>query len=503
MTVREYIGARYVPLFMGDWDNSNTYEPLSIVQYQGNSYTSRQYVPTGIEITNETYWANTGNYNAQIEAYRQEVEAYDNRIEAIEDALPISEFDSTNTVDARFDTIEANGWVTNARIADGSVLSAKIGTGSVITSKIGDGNVTDLKLDPAGLKSFVSNKKHIAVYCGNSFALGTGATDGNAGIFNRTKHLFDEAYLFWDDGIGFDEYTGHGSTHTFNQMVENAKASADFNNNDVTEFIFISAMGDTRAVCENSNFVNLASTLNNVRTNFPNAQVYIYYAEITGTKTVQSSYSNRYAFAQLRTHLVFNFYAATYNYVYLGWRGWNINFDTTFTSADNYHPNNNGYITLSNFFIKAIRDKRTIYKTKSGSVQYGSYQTIHYRMDDPLHGVARMESVTAASNPSFTGNSTFSLAQFWNPTASDSDPCFYPVCFDHGVIFATKLDANQNNLYSAMKMNAVLSTASGNCLLNVTPMQNVSSDNVNVTTYAGMGFTLPINMWIDSSLAIS
>lgn len=80
MTVREYIGARYVPLFMGEWSSENTYEPLSVVQYQGNSYTSRQFVPTGIDILNETFWANTGNYNAQVEAYRQEVLSFNNRI---------------------------------------------------------------------------------------------------------------------------------------------------------------------------------------------------------------------------------------------------------------------------------------------------------------------------------------------------------------------------------------------------------------------------------------
>ena len=51
MTVREYIGARYVPLFMGDWDNTVSYEPLSIVNHQGDSYTSRQSVPVGIDIS--------------------------------------------------------------------------------------------------------------------------------------------------------------------------------------------------------------------------------------------------------------------------------------------------------------------------------------------------------------------------------------------------------------------------------------------------------------------
>lgn len=82
MTYREYIGARYVPLFADplEWDSTQSYEPLTVVYHQGNSYTSRQAVPAGIEITNNTYWAQTGNYNAQIEQYRAEVAAYDARI---------------------------------------------------------------------------------------------------------------------------------------------------------------------------------------------------------------------------------------------------------------------------------------------------------------------------------------------------------------------------------------------------------------------------------------
>ena len=73
MSVREFIGARYVPIIVGEWDNNRTYEPLMVVTYQGASYTSRQYVPVGIEITNENYWVLSANYNAQIEAYRNEV----------------------------------------------------------------------------------------------------------------------------------------------------------------------------------------------------------------------------------------------------------------------------------------------------------------------------------------------------------------------------------------------------------------------------------------------
>lgn len=75
MAVTQYIGARYVPLIADpiEWSNQKEYEPLTIVLYKGNSYTSRQFVPKGIDISNTEFWANTGNYNAQVEQYRQEV----------------------------------------------------------------------------------------------------------------------------------------------------------------------------------------------------------------------------------------------------------------------------------------------------------------------------------------------------------------------------------------------------------------------------------------------
>lgn len=80
--VREYIGARYVPVFANppEWNDTRGYEPLTIVLHQGNSFTSTQYVPTGIDISNTKYWLETGNWNAQIEAYREEVRRFDGRI---------------------------------------------------------------------------------------------------------------------------------------------------------------------------------------------------------------------------------------------------------------------------------------------------------------------------------------------------------------------------------------------------------------------------------------
>lgn len=71
----QYIGSRYVPTFAdpAEWDSTRTYEPLTIVLNEGNSYTSRQFVPVGVALTNTDYWLETGNYNAQVEKYRQEI----------------------------------------------------------------------------------------------------------------------------------------------------------------------------------------------------------------------------------------------------------------------------------------------------------------------------------------------------------------------------------------------------------------------------------------------
>lgn len=85
----QYIGARYVPIFgrKGEtsitWNNSAPYEPLTIVLYNGASYTSRQYVPAGIDVHDERFWANTGNYNAQIEQYRRETQANTEKLAAL------------------------------------------------------------------------------------------------------------------------------------------------------------------------------------------------------------------------------------------------------------------------------------------------------------------------------------------------------------------------------------------------------------------------------------
>lgn len=171
MSVREYIGARYVPVFADpiQWDPTLVYEPLTVVTDQGASYVSRRMVPEGIQLDNTEYWVLWADFNAQLQHYIDEVNTFDGRIDALEDALPIADFssistidgrfdtleallpasafDSVNTVDARLDTIEADSWVTTTRIADSAVTTAKIADANVTTAKIADANVTTAKID--------------------------------------------------------------------------------------------------------------------------------------------------------------------------------------------------------------------------------------------------------------------------------------------------------------------------------------------------------------------
>ena len=128
---RQYIGARYVPVFgrKGEtsisWDNSKPYEPLTIVLYRNNSYTSRTYVPAGTPITDTEFWAQTGNYNAQVESYRQETIALSNRMDYLENIIPNDDFTPTNTV-KKFITDSVNEAATNIESEVDTKIASKI-----------------------------------------------------------------------------------------------------------------------------------------------------------------------------------------------------------------------------------------------------------------------------------------------------------------------------------------------------------------------------------------
>ena len=117
----EYTGMRYVPVFADppEWSSANSYEPLEIVIHKGNSYTSKTFVPVGIDISDPQYWALTGNYNAQVEQYRQEVLKLDGKINANAQAIDNLKGDIVNL---KGDIVNLNGDIVNLK---GELLSQK------------------------------------------------------------------------------------------------------------------------------------------------------------------------------------------------------------------------------------------------------------------------------------------------------------------------------------------------------------------------------------------
>lgn len=63
----QYIGARYVPKFMGTYDNTQAYENMVVVDNGlGTSYISKVPVPAGTPLTDTNYWALYGASNGAI-----------------------------------------------------------------------------------------------------------------------------------------------------------------------------------------------------------------------------------------------------------------------------------------------------------------------------------------------------------------------------------------------------------------------------------------------------
>lgn len=233
MSVREYIGARYVPVFADpiQWDPTSKYEPLTVVTDEGASYVSRCYVPEGIQLDNTDYWVLWADFNAQLQHYIDEVTAFDSRIDALEDALPISEFSSQSTVDDALDalsddvsTLQNKFPIAAADIGSSAVTSAKINDAAVTTAKINDGAVTEAKLATAVKnkidKAGNSTKEYdgaVSVAFGDSNMWGQSYTTTN--IYHRICNLLGCTYNnFALSSAGFEPVL---DVDTVRQQIEN------------------------------------------------------------------------------------------------------------------------------------------------------------------------------------------------------------------------------------------------------------------------------------------
>lgn len=251
--VRQYVGARYVPLFADplEWSGTRGYESLTVVLHEGNSYTSRQSVPVGIDIGNTAYWAETGNYNAQIEAYRQEVLAFDGRITA-----------NANAIDAE----------TQAR--ESEVAEAMEGIAAETRARVDGDNALALRIDSLSKQTPVQNENgRNAVFIGDSFMAPTTSYPRKLAYY--TAQLMGwTMYNYAYGGSGWVDEAG--AAMNFYHQIQKAAQQIDIPVADV-DYIVIGGgyndWNDPTPLTYNQLYSAAMQTIKEARAQFPNAQI--------------------------------------------------------------------------------------------------------------------------------------------------------------------------------------------------------------------------------------
>lgn len=376
MAVSQYIGARYVPLFAEplQWNSTKTYEPLTIVYNEGNSYTSKQYVPAGIQINNEAYWALTGNYNAQIEQYRAEVKAYDSAIKAETDRAIEAEASKAPIAHASVETTYGVGSETNyghVRLAvDNTPTDSDATAGIAATPKTVDAQVTSVKneLDSSigALNSTVKelqNKisetgKITSLYViGDSYLAGHNP-DGNVTGYGQLINQALNLNAYKDDAVGGAKW----DASTVNRI-----------NNDVNNYdTLLIALGHNNMT---SNTVNVAqyvtACLNKLQSIGYRGRVFLCSTLATARYTCTRMLA-------IDEQIVYGMQAASYTFpctfIANGW-SWLID-STDYGLTDNgQHPKQTGQNIIAANIINGMYGGNTLNAAKSYGSKNGVYVT--------------------------------------------------------------------------------------------------------------------------------
>lgn len=260
MAVTQYIGARYVPLFADpmQWDSTKTYEPLTVVYNAGNSYTSRQYVPAGIQIDDDGYWALTGNYNAQIEQYRAEVARCDGRITAVEGDTAQVKADTaqvkTDVSRLKTDTAQLGTKLTETK-ADVATNTSSIASIKKTLTAIAPLDAVPTMNSSKGvtsdgvykaLQATVESTRKCIVVIGDSWVM-TDPNDTTKQYYSHWLTLFKKRY---PDNVFFTRYVDTTATTIIRtkQEIDLLADDDSFKNADVTDVLMIAGLnGGTSA----------------------------------------------------------------------------------------------------------------------------------------------------------------------------------------------------------------------------------------------------------------
>lgn len=214
---RQYVGARYVPKIIGEWNKALQYEALSVVTYMGNSFTSKVPVPANsVEINNTDYWVNTGNYNAQVAEYKKIVEK---------------------------------------EIEDRKNADTKISNN--LTNEINSRKNAD---------------KDNILWIGDSYSV-----NYNHKLPNGVRYMLN-AKNWYEHSRGGAGFAGAWAGANFNDLIEEAKNEMSDTQKEMIKYVYIVGGANDSSFNWSDLKPKIISTIKNARDSFPNAQVCFIFA---------------------------------------------------------------------------------------------------------------------------------------------------------------------------------------------------------------------------------
>lgn len=338
--VREYIGARYVPVFAdpAEWDNTRGYEPLTIVLHQGNSFTSTQYVPTGADINDTKYWLETGNWNAQIEAYREEVKRYDGRITQNAEDIKANEIAIANEAAAR----------TSEDTATRNLIAAE-----ETARKAAD---TELRSDLSAAIAAVNQQNILSLYkgkncvwVGDSFTTGVGAdpkTKRVSTVFCNAMGMTEFNY-----GVGATGWIWGTTANTpYITQVQNAYDAMTQEQRENTAMVVLPGTSTDVSHGSTSKQIGAAATLCAKKASdlFPNAVIYVIPMIWDKALFTYTAYDTTVEICdQINKAAIPRVKMDEDSYTWLLGR-------YEFYTSDNVHPNNTGYAVWAAKMVSSI-----------------------------------------------------------------------------------------------------------------------------------------------------
>ena len=416
MSVSQYIGARYVPLFADPltWDITKTYEPLTIVYYQGNSFTSRQAVPAGIDITNGDYWALTGNYNAQIEQYRTEVQTYDNRITANTNSNTAQDAQLAGTSSSGLKAlIEANASDIDALEQSDTAIAAQLaGTSSSGLKTLIDnestaranadttlaGDITDLETVLTGFSTSNQVKTYVdaaitdvttkpdMVVIGDSFTSSYYVQDSDLWYHAVADALGATPHNYSQRGAGFLNASSQDSS-TFMSLLEDAAEDTSFDNANVKWLFVYGGLNDIDHANASQAFTTYFNNFcNAVVSNFPNAKLVVCGINAWQTGLSFWTQSNGQKNGQVYYEQTMKSQSGFLNArgIFISMLG-ALGFNSAWYDSSNNHPNANGHKAIASWILSAMfggglsRTVQATMKAVDTSITSTGTLTLHLR----------------------------------------------------------------------------------------------------------------------------